>query len=237
MLTDTSSVSQVGNLILARLLVPSKRALSRSELRRQLAPYYVQQPGDPSWETLLDMTLHDLEQANLLQTRPCLLTLDGRAKALAFLGLQEVPPRLNWARLRDGYLVPRVLGTSAASRKDMATVNGLRRLLAAQAVGARSGEARELRLAILRRWLDGCRSAPVQTDPPRHAAVQPAADDPRPLRLDERPLNLAVFAETVREAAQGCTSGRFGDKKVFISHVWRKLQEEGLLPGISQAEF
>ena len=37
-------------------------------------------------------------------------------------------------------------------------------------------------------------------------------------------LDLPSFAEQVKSAARTCPTGRFGDNKVFIVHVWRALQ-------------
>jgi hypothetical protein len=36
-------------------------------------------------------------------------------------------------------------------------------------------------------------------------------------------FDLVAFAHTVRAASRRCLTGRFGDNKVFISHVWREL--------------
>jgi hypothetical protein len=40
------------------------------------------------------------------------------------------------------------------------------------------------------------------------------------------PFDLEAFANTVRAAARTCPTGRFGDNKVFISHVWRQLFDQ-----------
>jgi hypothetical protein len=78
--------------------------------------------------------------------------------------------------------------------------------LLARKVGARQSDKDELRLAALRQWIDGEPSAP--------AAVPPAP--PAPFDLD-------AFARRVLEAARSTPSGRFGDDKVFVSHVFRTL--------------
>jgi hypothetical protein len=77
--------------------------------------------------------------------------------------------------------------------------------LAAAAVGARTGSLSELRSSAIRQWLS----------PAEHAA--PAE---RPNLTD---FNLPAFAERVLAAARRSASGRFGDNKVFISHVYRGL--------------
>lgn len=94
-------------------------------------------------------------------------------------------------------------------------------LLPAKSVEARKSGAAELRLAAVRRWLD----ADQATAPPRAAPV-----------VDES-FNLAGFAEAVREAARTAPTGRFGDHKVFIAHVWRWLHEQRAFPAMTEAEF
>ncbi|MBP3955068.1 hypothetical protein J8F10_07215 [Gemmata sp. G18] len=55
-------------------------------------------------------------------------------------------------------------------------------------------------------------------------------DEPRTSRhiepvIDE-PFDLEMFANTVKSVARTCPTGRFGDNKVFISHVWKQLCDE-----------
>ncbi|WP_437792888.1 hypothetical protein [Sorangium sp. So ce693] len=45
------------------------------------------------------------------------------------------------------------------------------------------------------------------------------------------PADEPAFAARVLEAARASTSGRFGDNKVFISHVLRRLAEDGVAIG------
>ena len=39
------------------------------------------------------------------------------------------------------------------------------------------------------------------------------------------PFDLPGFAERVKAAAQVCPTGRYGENKVFIVHVWRTLKD------------
>lgn len=78
--------------------------------------------------------------------------------------------------------------------------------LAAASVGSVKTGAPDLRAAALRKWL----LAPSDGEgrPP-----EPPADE-----------SLESFAGRVLAAARRCpAAGRFGDNKVFISHVWRQL--------------
>lgn len=81
------------------------------------------------------------------------------------------------------------------------------RLLAARASGARRADPEELRLATVRGWL-----APA-------AQGQPAAE---PVAV--KGGGLEDFAQRVLEAARASTTGKFGERRVFISHVYRALR-------------
>jgi hypothetical protein len=48
---------------------------------------------------------------------------------------------------------------------------------------------------------------------------------------------LSQFADQVLAAARSTHSGRFGDNKVFISHVWRRLQEDSGMSALSLDAF
>src|SRR5205823_3165908 len=39
-------------------------------------------------------------------------------------------------------------------------------------------------------------------------------------------LEMAALAERVKAAARACPTGRYGDNKVFIAHVWRMLRSD-----------
>jgi hypothetical protein len=78
--------------------------------------------------------------------------------------------------------------------------------LLAKKVGARQSDKDELRLAALRRWIDRAPAAPAP------AATTPPA-----------PFDAEAFARRVLDAARSTRTGRFGDDKVFVSHVFRTL--------------
>lgn len=48
---------------------------------------------------------------------------------------------------------------------------------------------------------------------------------------------LEAFAERVTASARTCPTGWFGDKKVFISHVWRHIQHEAEFRSLDLAAF
>jgi hypothetical protein len=95
--------------------------------------------------------------------------------------------------------------------------------LAAKAVGSHRSDAKQIRLAVQRRWLDEQDHAPSPADT-QPAAPSKAATAPRAGLMDDK-----EFAERVLAAARVAKSGRFGDNKVFISHVFQQLKDEGAI--------
>ncbi|WP_224370115.1 hypothetical protein [Hyalangium versicolor] len=86
------------------------------------------------------------------------------------------------------------------------------RQLAARTVKASRPDAEAIRMAALRGWL-----LPAETE-----ATSTPAPAPAPAPED----SLSAFAERVLAAARASPTGRFGENKVFISHVWKALQPE-----------
>ena len=74
------------------------------------------------------------------------------------------------------------------------------------------------RQAVLRNW--------ARQAPPAEAAAPAPGDKAAdfPARLPEHP---ALFAAAAIAAAFRSPTGRFGEKKVFIAHVWRELLAGG----------
>jgi hypothetical protein len=113
------------------------------------------------------------------------------------------------------------------------------RLLAKQ-MGARQSGKDELRLASIRHWVDGkaARGEREPDRPPLSPEPPPPAHSPvRPRPPSAPPLDLVAFARRVVEAAQSSPSGRFGDNKVFIAHVWRALRDQPSFVGIDLEGF
>lgn len=104
--------------------------------------------------------------------------------------------------------------------------NPLDHLLARRLSAGRAAPA-EFRDEILRRWVDaGLGKAP--------AAPLGPAESPAP---QAAPLGLADFARKVRAAARACPTGRYGDDKVFIVHVWSALEGDPELRGMDLDGF
>jgi len=115
-----------------------------------------------------------------------------------------------------------LLSRALQATRDVTPAQALHQL-AARSVGARRTDTESLRLAALRAWaLPAGETTPAQENPP--ASRSTASSPEAPLREE----GLHTFAERVLQVARGSTAGRFGDDRVFISHVWRAMQAPGL---------
>jgi hypothetical protein len=95
--------------------------------------------------------------------------------------------------------------------------------LAANVIGAHRSDARYIQLSVVRRWLDEEDHAPSPADTQPETPSRPALPPNAGLTDDK------AFAARVLAAARAAKSGRFGDNKVFISHVFQHLKDEGAI--------
>ena len=148
-------------------------------------------------------------------------------------------------------------------RRDPGTDRRLVAALAQQACGARGGDLAALRSGVLRHFL-AIPAVADQTAPPKRdrkpvrplpvasVSVTPAsalaATAPPVLRPEapshpvvslaaSRPLDLPGFATEVRRLAAGEAQGWSGDRKAYISRVWRTVRERRPEWGLSEIEF
>ena len=105
--------------------------------------------------------------------------------------------------------------------------------LAARAVGVGPADWNGLPTAVLRRWLTVEALMP-RIEPPAVPQMPLNPDRPPPVGASLplpppliQPGDDGAFAARVLAAAQATKTGRFGDDKVFISHVFRRLVSEG----------
>lgn len=133
-------------------------------------------------------------------------------------------------------------GQLARKPRDFGTDGRLVAALAAEQVGAMQTDMASLQQAVLRKFLDAD-AAPAARAAPRVQAAQPA----RPRLVDPpaapvvpvaalRP-DLPGFGAAVRALAAKDAQGWSGNRKAFISHIWRRLREEHAGWGLSEIEF
>jgi hypothetical protein len=284
---EGNEVSRLGELVLVWMLTRAEGKGARGDVSRALKPFAEHRWSSGEWSTQLDETLAALESCGLVQQtarKGLVLTREGRAKALEFIGEQRLPKGLTWKKLRLTYLTARALGLPAshANLKQLGTASGLRAVLvqkqlgldgvgtrslaqvrdelcwkqlsvetdkpftlaavqsfllgkvlqasrevkpsqameqlAARSVGARRTEAESLRLAAFQSWL-----LPTAEPLPSSAPSRDSGPAPRPTED-----GLPAFVERVLHTARNSATGRFGEDRVFISHVWRAMREHGL---------
>ncbi|WP_437775955.1 hypothetical protein [Sorangium sp. So ce1097] len=148
-------------------------------------------------------------------------TLTRIADALVWqtLGVETRAP-LTLKALRD-LVLSRALGTTDPQKPQKP--NKAIAQLAVKRVKARRAEINELRTATLRRWIEGTDGgSKVLTTGAEIQNAPVASPSPSDDKED-------AFAARVLAAARGSKTGRFGDNKVFISHVFRKLVDGGVV--------
>jgi hypothetical protein len=118
----------LAGLILVRLLPPSKSAPSRSQIVKDLQPFF--SSDDAGWANAVDRALQSLKHAGRIEEKPIRLTEAGRKAAAEFLGL-ESPPQVNWSTLQNRYLMARALGISASEKQALKDVAAAPRTRAA----------------------------------------------------------------------------------------------------------
>lgn len=276
-----------GELILARLLVPAKRPPTAKSIARQLAPFFAHRLITAEWNAMFEAALEALVRSGDVVAKPLTLTDIGRNKALAWLGMNAVPPRLTWKTLQAAWLAPRALGAPVETpqqRDRLKSADGLRAYVLKQAYGLPLDGCPTLKQAVdalvwkqlgvetdrpvtrdtiieevIGRLLDlpgRFKSKPLQNLLPATAlgTAQTKPDDLRLAairrwieaaegRLDVPPPaasngdGLSRFVDRVHAAARSSTTGRFGSSKVFIGHVWRRLEHEEPFRSLGETGF
>jgi hypothetical protein len=289
----TAPGALVADLLLVRLLAPAKRAPTPSRVRADVARFFRDPPSDDRWQEAAD----GLVGAGLMTAGPPRLTDAGRARALDFLGVSELPPRCNWGTIQAKFLLPKALGlapTAHSVRRRVGRAEGLAahlmkkkfdlpggpspalgemiealtclqlgfpglttlrdvrdvvlsRLLGPEErlkatdlkkklprvlLGARRGGLAGLRELVFLGWADGSAPPGGPVSPQAPGGEESVVGEPEPGEFD-----LGSFAHTVRAATRDCPTGRFGDNKVFISHLWRRLRTEPGFPPMDLPAF
>jgi hypothetical protein len=134
----------------------------------------------------------------------------------------------------------RLLAAQLSRRpRDFGTDRRLVAALAAECADAPQTDLEALRLALLRRFLEASEGAAAA---PKRKPVARAVERPWPALVappaasNVRP-DLAGFAQEVRRQAGGRAQGWPGDRKAYISHVWRHLKDSRPDWGLSEIEF
>jgi hypothetical protein len=146
---EGQDISRLGELALAWLLTRGEGRGSRSELSRALKSFADHRWTPSEWSTRLDESLAALEAGGLAlrKARNGLeLTSQGRAHALAWLGVKRLPEGTTWKRLKNTHLLARVLELppSTGNLARLGTADGMRAVLVQKHLGSASPGSRSL---------------------------------------------------------------------------------------------
>jgi hypothetical protein len=128
----------------------------------------------------------------------------------------------------------------ARQPRDFGTDTRLIAALAAEHVGANKTDVASLRLGVLRAFVgDDAKSVPKRVAAP--AVPKPRLVEPAPAPVPASPAtgrpDLAGFAQEVRRQAAGQAQGWPGNRRAYISHVWRHIRDQRPDWGVSEIEF
>jgi hypothetical protein len=271
----TTAPAGAADLLLVRLLPTTKSAAKPKDVRGDLDRCLPRLLTANQWEGLVAAARAE----GLVAPRGLRLTDAGRARALAVLGIDQLPANCPWRTVEARYLAPVAaglkppepgrkapdprqlaaralagryalpLGSSATLPQAFVALvgrklgfpgetdlNRLARRVLSREIGSDETLSKDdlvtkvprvlldlpggrggVRTKLVREWLTR-RSTPARP-------VEPAEFD------------LPAFSATVRAAARHCPTGRFGERSVFINHLWRYLQNEPNVPRLELPEF
>jgi hypothetical protein len=146
---EGQEVSRLGELALAWLLTRAEGRGARSDVSRALKSFADHRWSSSEWNTRLDESLAALEAGGLAlrKARNGLeLTSQGRAHALAWLGVKRLPEGTSWKKLKNTHLLARVLELppSSGNLARLGTADGMRAVLVQKHLGAESPGSRSL---------------------------------------------------------------------------------------------
>lgn len=104
----------LADLILLRLL-PATKSVAPAAIRKDLTVFFSRSAPTPDE---VAQALTGLRAEGYVTAKGQRATDAGRARALQFLGVEQLQPRAHWGTVKAKYLVPRVLGTTADALKD-----------------------------------------------------------------------------------------------------------------------
>lgn len=245
-MTEHARSQRLDLLVLARVAgAGGSSSVSPSKLHEGLARFVGLDRSAGERRQEIDERVADLVARGLLTTRPLTVTDEGRKWLCDGLGVDKPPP---WATARNRLAPMLALGlrpgsaeaqhTFASSAQLQAaviarahgfdltrpTLPQVLNLLCAQALATHQTvrSAADVRALLTESWVEQERWMPET----RPAAPPPVAPAPGPRTTSPpaaEPMTSDEFADAVRAAAAQEQDGRFGDRKVFISALHRRL--------------
>ncbi len=166
-MSEQTGLSPVGELVLARLLAAGDKGVTGGEIRKALEPSLGHRWTGAALRERIEATLTELATAGLVarvrkgKSVRDFLTPEGRLRVLEILGLDQLPPKITWDRLKKTYLVGPGVGTPLAERGRGPALRYRQRVQGRAAEGAVRAPAR-----FLPRLRGGARRAGLVADRP-----------------------------------------------------------------------
>lgn len=225
-------------LVLLRLWAAPDAALgeTRSRVAADLRPVAADPAaGEGAWRSLFAASVERLATAGDLTSggrggSRLRLTDAGRQRVQTRCGVPARPDAAKnrgWAWCRDRYALPLALDGDPAGNAEAIRVSLLRRFYLPELSGRGPADslARTVDLLLAKRLKVGRASVAAFREAALREWVHRPATKAAPAgdATGHLPTDPARFAEAVVAAARGTTTGRFGENKVFVAHVWREL--------------
>jgi hypothetical protein len=211
--------------LLALLCVHGSKTPTRTVVRKTLTPLLSHRHDESEARKLIDAALDACVAGAALES-------EGTASAPRFRLAHEGERRLEaefgklgkatWPQLRDQFLVPHAAmfdGRGAPS--ELKSYAALRNFLALRAVGLEYRPRITVTMTLDRIVAKAVGASRSGKDAVKTALIRSWLSAAGPPQFD-----LDRFARDVQAAAKQATSGRWGDEKVFINHVWRQLRAD-----------
>jgi hypothetical protein len=162
--------------------------------------------------------------------------------ALAAVALQRAFGNQISATLAGRTALPARAGRLLAAQlsrspRDFGTDTRLIGALAAEHLGAKSADIEGLRRAVLSRYFAGAVVAGEEVSRPPQQREAVSSPEPAPLAVIGGRPDLPGFVLEVRRHAAAHAHGWVGNRKAYISHVWRALAHARSDWGLSEIEF
>lgn len=115
MSTEQTDITPTAQAILARILVAREKGATGTDLKRALEPLLGHRWPGAQLTDRIGEVLAELERAGLVtrvrkgKTERATLTPDGQSRSLAILGLNELPPKITWDKIKKTCLAARAL--------------------------------------------------------------------------------------------------------------------------------
>lgn len=167
--------------------------------------------------------------------RACILDNAYKLSSIPYLSLPKVRDILLWQQLADTTATAKLkikLETFSTGKPRPFTKDSIMALLLNNLIGTERELSWQLALKQLAAKVVNARR--IDPEELRRALLTTATAKKA---LPEPSIDLKAFAAQVKQSANQCQTGKFGEKKIFISHVWKQMELDGKQFGLNFDQF